>query len=195
MQKYKMDDGEDINLDDAPVLKEVIQKLDNKTIHNFRTKSSYLEFKMIVEICFKAMVPTQHWKRNHADLEISGMLQIADEALALILLENNYLEWQEIANGRSIDKDNRLTLYTNKGMRHNGTKKGWTCEGMKRFNTMFERLKLDRGKEESRKRETQLMEEWGSGRSGNRSNLDQDMPNLITAQEQPIITCTDFDYE
>ena len=150
---------------------------------------------MIVEICFKAMVHSQHWKRNHTDLEISGMLQIADEALALILLENNYIEWQEIANGRSIDKDNRLTLYTNKGMRNNRSKKGWSCEGMKRFNTMFETLRLNRQREESKQRETRLMEEWSLGRSRNRNKFDENMPDLATAEEERIITCTDFDYE
>ena len=196
MRKSKIHEDQDIDLEDAPILKPIIERLENNTIHLFRTEASYPEFKMIVEICYKAMIHSQHWKRNHTDLEISGMLQIADETLALIVLENNYLEWQEIANGRKVDKDNRLTKYTNKGLRHNGTKKGWTSNGMKRFNTIFERLKLDREKEESKLREKELMEDWCSRTTGRRGNhLVEEMPGLTDAEDIRVVTCTDFDYE
>ena len=194
LQKYK-DDNNAIALEDAPVLGEIVNRLDRMSIHKFRTEASFPEFKMIVDLCYKQMVHSQHWKRNHCDLEISGILQVADEALALLVLENNYKEWIEVANGRSVDKNERLTKYTNKGLRHNGTKKGWSIDGMKRFNTMFNTLKLERTKEVSKERENSLMQEWSTGRKGGGYYADSDMPDLASAQEERVVSASDFDYE
>ena len=194
LQKYKNEDNA-IDLEDAPVLSEVVDRLDRMAIHKFRTEATYPEFKMIVDLCYKQMVHSQHWKRNRCDLEISGILQVADEALSLLVLENNYKEWIEIANGRSVEKHERLTKYTNKGLRHNGTKKGWSLEGLKRFNTIFNTLKLERNKETSKERENMLMQEWSAGRKGDGYYADSEMPDLASAQEETVISASDFDYE
>ena len=39
------------------------------------------------------------------------------------------------------------------------------------------------------------MGEWSLGQSKNSNNFDENMPDLATAEEERIITCTDFDYE
>ena len=61
---------------------------------------------------------------------------------------------------------------------------------------MFDTLKLDRDKELSKQREQTLKKEWNSGRTRNRNNhRNDDMPDLNTAQEERIISFSDFDYE
>ena len=110
-------------------MKEIVKRIEDKKIEYYRTDATESEFKMIVEICLKPMVSSKHWKLNHKQLEVSGMTTNADEALALLVLENNYKEWIEKAKGNTIDPKNRLTKYTNQGIRHNGTKKGWSLKG------------------------------------------------------------------
>lgn len=143
------------------------------------------------------MVSSKHWKLNHKDLEISGMTTNADEALALLVLENNYKEWIEKAKGNAIDPKNRLTLYTNQGIRHNGTKKGWSLDGLRRFNEIFGEVKLQRAREVSREREKKLMEEWqaAGGDKRSRSGDEDEMPDLDRAEELKFVSMSDFDFD
>lgn len=178
------------------MLKYIKERLDKQSIEKYRTEGTYTEFKMIVNLCLKSMVSVKHWKRNKGQLEISGMVTVADEALALLVLENNIEEWIEKAKGNNIDKNNRLTKYTNKGIRHNGTRKGWCLEGLKRFNTIFKEIKLERDKETSRDREAKLLQEWGSdGSSNNRTEPEGQMEAMETAEEEIFVSESDFNYE
>ena len=69
------------------------------------------------------------------------------------MLENNCKEWIEKAKGKKIGKDSQLTKYTNLGIRHNGTRKGWSLQGLKRFNDTFKAVTLERQQETSKDRE------------------------------------------
>ena len=174
------------------MLNEIVKRVKDKKIETYRTDATENE------ICLKQMVSSKHWKLNHKDLEISGMTTNADEALALLVLENNYKEWIEKAKGNTIDPKNRLTLYTNQGIRHNGTKKGWSMDGLRRFNEIFSKVKLQRAREVSREREKKLMEEWqgaGGGTTGNRSGNEDEMPDLNRAEELKFVLMSDFDFE
>ena len=166
-------------------------------IENYRNEGTYQEFKTIVDLCLKNMVSAKHWKTNHSQIEVSGVVTHADEALALLVLENNLEEWIEKAKGNTIEKDNRLTKYTNLGTRHNGTKKGWSLQGLKRFNEIFKAVKLERQRETSKDREKKLMEEWNeSGRRGNRRSRGGDeMDDLRAAEEEKFVSMSDFDFE
>ena len=89
----------------------------------------------------------------------------SDEALTLLLLENSYDRWIDIykkADGkvskRRLDKNRQWhsdvrTLYTDGGIMyrlnsHNTTKpsksKGWTNEGIERFNVLCTKVRFDR---------------------------------------------------
>lgn len=185
-------------MESAPVLGEIKERLDKETIEKYRTEGTYNEFKAIVRICLKSMISAKHWKMNKARLELSGLMTVADEALALVILENNYKEWIEKAKGNKIDKKNRLTKYTNKGLRHNGTKKGWSLSGLKRFNTIFKAIKLEREREASKTREVQLLEEWKAKDDGTSTTNyagDGDMSEVEAAEQEMFVSESDFNYE
>ena len=70
---------------------------------------------------------------------------MSDEAFALLILENSYDLWDDIAqhDGEAGYKSQLKTLYTKNGA---GTKKyqGWAPEGITRFRALVEEVKKDR---------------------------------------------------
>ena len=168
-----MDENNKLELDDGSVLAEVLERLKTKSIDKFRNDGTYNEFKMIVSVSFPPMVSSKHWKRNKGELEVSNLLTVSDESLALIVLENNYEEWVERAMGKAVDKQNRKTKYTHGGQRKDGTRKGWSLEGRKRFNTIFTNIKIERDRLISKEREERLLKEWKS--EGNKKKKAQMM--------------------
>ncbi len=124
---------------------------------------------------------------------IKDLLTLSDESLALIILENNYEEWIDKAKGKAIDKANRKTKYTHGGQRNNGTRKGWSLEGRKRFNMIFKQVKVERERVESRQREDRLMKEWaGTTKTHKASENDE---NGLVEEEEQYNPMTDFEFE
>lgn len=120
------------------------------------------------------------------------LLTLSDEALSLIVLENTYEEWIDKAKGIEINKGKRKTKYTHGGQRNNGTRKGWSLEGRKRFNTIFTTVKVERGRAESRLREDRLMKEWAPKEKSTDSTNDK---NGLNEEEEVFQPMTDFDFE
>ena len=91
----------------------------------------------------------------------STLCTVSDEAFALLLLENNYDRWVDIyrlQKGEVTPKRGQKrrefesdvpTKYTKGGIVYNQTEKkedpkGWSSEGIKRFNELFDSVKQDR---------------------------------------------------
>jgi hypothetical protein len=97
---------------------------------------------------------------NAKDVKHS-LCTISDEAFALLLLENSYDRWLDIfcnnkgavmqrrgVKQRAFQSDTP-TLYTKGGIKYDKTDmrqsvKGWSDEGIARFNVLFEQVKRDR---------------------------------------------------
>ena len=109
----------------------------------------------------------------------------------------NILQSEKKAKGNKIDNKNRLTKYTNRGLRHNGTRKGWSLSGLKRFNTIFKAIKLEREREASKTREVQLLDEYKAGDNDGRSHNrgDEDMSEDEAAEQEVFVSESDFNYE
>lgn len=158
-------------------------------------------FQLCAEICFPCMVPNQTWKNNHQHVLLSKIVTIADEALALVVLENNFLEWIEIAKGNEIDKKSRKTKYTHGGVNHDGTKKGWTLEGKLRFNCIFDEVQRQRETRTSKQLEARIKAIWYDANPKNVKNSntsDADMSDAARAleiEEAQYVPRTDFDLE
>ena len=158
-------------------------------------------FRLCAELCFPWMVSKQTWKNNHQHVAISSLITIADEALALLILENNYLEWMELAKGKEIDKDTRLTKYTHGGINSDGTKKGWTLEGKLRFNYIFDATKKERDKRNSKQMEAHIQKIWYDANPANRRSInredngDPEAAKQLEIQEAQYVPRTDFDLE
>lgn len=194
--KRHLNENNKLELDDGSVLSEVLERLEKKKIQNFRTDGTYNEFKMIVSVAFPPMVSCKHWKRNRGELEVSNLLTVSDESLALIVLENNHEEWIDLAMGKELDKKKRKTKYTHAGQRKDGTRKGWSLEGRKRFNMIFTAIKTKRDRAMSREREERLLKEWRKEDSKKKDSTDGTNQAVDkNNEEEQYVPMTDFDFD
>ena len=157
-------------------------------------------FKICAELCFPWMVNKQTWKNNHQHVTLSNIITIADEALALVILENNFLEWIELAKGNEIDKKSRLTKYTHGGSNKDGTRKGWTLEGKLRFNKIFDETQVEREKRVSKQMESRIKTMWYNEDPSNKkkTNSNKEMSTEeqdLQLREAQYVPRTDFDLE
>ena len=91
-------------------------------------------------MCYPTMVGNQKWKIRHTEGLLRTLITEADEALAAVIFENNFEEWDMLARGFEIDKNKRLTRYTHGGEESGGARKGWSIEGKERYNDMFDAI-------------------------------------------------------
>lgn len=179
----------------------LMKLLDEDRIHKIRDTNDTDLFKLCAEICFPCLVSKITWKNNHQHVVLSKLITIADESLALLILENNYMEWIEIAKGNEIDrKAPRLTKYTHGGINKDGTKKGWSLEGKIRFNTVFDEIQIQRDKRSSKELEVRVKESWYNSNPSNQvdnngSNSSADNGDSTAMEEAAYIPRTDFDLE
>lgn len=165
-------------------MREIIDLLGNEEIHLIREKGSIEAFQLFAEICYPQLVGKQKWKVRHQHCALSSLLTEADEALAALILENNFLEWKMKAKGLAINKDQRLTKYTHGGVDAKGTRKGWSLEGRERFNILFDEIDRLRKSVDCKTLEKNLMEGWKKGMTGGKRKrgLDDDGINENVAQ-------------
>ena len=181
-------------------ISDLIKCLENGEIHEVRAKGNIEMFKICAELCFSAIANKQTWKNNHQHVALSTIITIADEALALVILENNFVEWIEIAKGNEIDKKSRLTKYMHGGTNRDGTRKGWTLEGKLRFNTIFDETQIEREKRASKQMEARIKDMWYNEDPANQK---KNKPNKeMSTEEQELemreaqyVPRTDFDLE
>ena len=164
----------------------LLQRAIDKKVEFVRSEGSYEEFKLCAELCFSNVKTREFWKNNCSRVPVSKFITVADEALTLLILENNCEEWiaqVELKETQNPAKKRRLTRYTGKGRKVDGTKKGWTLEGKKRFNDIFDVIKNQRKLETSTSRESNMMKEWGGAaeekslrlRAGATSNKEEEI--------------------
>ena len=150
--------------DDDAFFTYVIGAIKEKRIHKLRTTAPMKTFKRYCELCLPVIVGKQHWKMNRAMVGIRALATVADEALIAIILENNINEWIELARRGKINTKKRLTLYTHGGTDSKGRKKGWSLNGLKRYNTLHEEVKIERRAENADGIEECLKEMWKTER-------------------------------
>ena len=200
LKKHINDRGELAYPHRSPI-SDLIKCLEDGEIHLIRSKNDDELFKLCAELCFPWMVNKQSWKNNHQHVAISTIITIADETLALLVLENNFLEWIELAKGNEINKKSRMTKYTHGGSNKDGTKKGWTLEGKLRFNKIFDQTQIEREKRESKQMEARIKTMWYNENPMNQRNNNSTNNETSTEEqdlelrEQLYVPRTDFDLE
>ena len=183
----------------SPIL-DLIKCLENGEIHEIRAKGNIEMFKICAELCFSAIANKQTWKNNHQHVALSNIITIADEALALVILENNFAEWIELTKGNEIDKKRRLTKYTHGGQNGDSAKKGWTLEGKLRFNEIFDKTQKEREKRISKQMEARIRKRWydedpSNRKKNNGKKLTLNEEQELEMREAQYVPRTDFDLE
>ena len=176
-----IDQEEDDHDEDCPI-KEICDLVENDNIHLIREKGSISANVLYCEMCYPVMVGKQKWKVRHADCLLRSLVTEADEALAAVILENNFEEWKLLSRGFEIDKDARKTKYTHGGKDNSeGTRKGWSLEGKQRYNHMFDAIsRLRQDQNHGEKLESDMNKIWKNTSRANKRKRTDD----INAEEE-----------
>jgi len=135
--------------------------LRKKKIHLCRKEGSKEMFKLLSEVTFAPMISREMWKLNYTSVPISALLTVADEAFALLTMENNVDEWMMLLkHGKDSETKGKHTIYTSQGENKDGTKKGWTLDGKVRFNSIYDSVVLERNTNHTKELEKELQERW-----------------------------------
>ena len=161
---------------DCPI-NEIRALVKNDNIHLIREKGSIRANMLYCEMCYPVMVGKQKWKIRHTDCTLRSLVTEADEALAAVILENNFEEWDMLSRGNELDKDNRKTKYTHGGKDNSeGTRKGWSLEGKQRYNDMFDAIsRLRQDQNYGEKLEYEMNQKWKETSRANKRKQTDDM--------------------
>ena len=151
---------------DKPFAKLVVRARSNLT-HEVRKDGSEDEFEKMTDVFLRVCVPDIVWRRNHLNLPLSNFITYADEAFALLSLENNVDEWVDrLVKKNETTKKGTLTKWTGLKGKSNGNKnkkvktRGWSTAGGRRYNKIYHAVKRLRKEQLSIKMERELMEKW-----------------------------------
>ena len=109
-------------------------------------ENSYMVF---CDVVLAQIVGKHDWKVNSGRKKLSEYVTTSNEAFGLLLLENSWTTWKEMAgNADSGQYISNKPLYTLNGA---GTKKngGWKPEGWLRFNELAKMVQEDRNNDVS----------------------------------------------
>ena len=161
-----------LELKEETNLGKLVTRVMNGRIEQVRVEGTLEELRLCAEMCFSATMSHDRWKLNKSSLEISKLMTVADEALAMLILENNIEEWQKqleqgeigkrnkLAPGTTPNRKRSLTKYTSTKNKSNGTRSGWSLDGRKRFNEMYDAVTLARLSAFNKDRERFLKNDW-----------------------------------
>lgn len=173
------------NFDEQSPIANIVTRLRSRTIEKLRREGNNEDFKVLCEIGFAPMVSKDTWKLNCMEVKVSTLLTVADEAFALVTMENNIEEWMQLeVHGKELVQKGALTRYTSQGTNKDGTKKGWTLEGKKRFNELYDAVILERRTKRSDSKETYVMAEWKKEGGNRRKRLGDGNDDESTTQEE-----------
>lgn len=167
---------------DSP-LNKIIHRAINNSTHDIRKDANKEEFEEIAQVILKICVPDIVWRRNYLNLPLSKFITVADEAFALVCLENNVDEWIQnmFYKNERTTKKGMLTKWTGLkgGEKLGGNKtRGWNVDGMRRYNDIYLSIKKLRKTKKSMTLETELLAKLkrneGAVGSGNTDDMNSD---------------------
>jgi len=103
-------------------------------------------FETFVEVCLVHMIGKRTWREKKFCMHISSLFTPADEALAVVLMENNAEDWRTVAKDsdrKNVSRQNRKRKYTHQKVKAGelDSGKGWAWVGIKRYNKILKKVK------------------------------------------------------
>ena len=93
------------------------------------------------------IVGKKTWEDKTRDTAMSTVASVTDEAFLLLVMENSWSVWKQMANNDSgelpLHEQRQLPLYTGTPG-GSGRNEGWGDKGMKRFNELCRKIEKDR---------------------------------------------------
>ena len=107
------------------------------------------------------------WKKNYLGRGLSDFTTIADEALAMVIVENIAPDLLELAKDTQSSMPLMVSRKTSKAKftksrsdTRKGTQHGWSLEGVKRYNELFFEIQQRRQDEGAKQLEKELMQSF-----------------------------------
>ena len=115
-------------------------------------KTVYFAF---IEYFVSAVIGRKRYKQNRCDNHLSKYVTPSDEALAIILFDNNIDTWMDQAKHNLTKSGEVKPKYTNGGsskgeVASSRKYQGWSEEGLKKFNELHGMIKRDRASPHAR---------------------------------------------
>jgi hypothetical protein len=101
-------------------------------------------FAAFVHYALSHTIKKSSWRLGRNKTFVSQLFTKYDEALALLILENNSAGITDIVEGVATDKKTIKTRYTCRGFKKSDGGRGWTEEGMMRFSELTEIVESSR---------------------------------------------------
>ena len=120
--------------------------LQDNIISQLRTHRDYYGPWFFDKIVVSIVVGKSNWIRVRKTERFSNLVTVSDEAFALLVLENGYAYWldkfKKYGTGSKINDEFKYTKRENQGSQT----KGWTKDGIDRYNVLCKLVKEDRDK-------------------------------------------------
>jgi len=126
-----------------------------------RRGKNYAVYYDFIDHFVSLVVGKRNYNRINYKQQISEFASPSDEALAILMLENNYTRWVDMAKRGDTTRSTILPQYTNGGVSEgdvasNRQYQGWSDAGLDRFNVLFRLVKEDRASDVGRQFEIEF---------------------------------------
>ena len=185
----------------APALSRVLSIIDNDVKEIYSDEGAFASF---IYYCLSTTIKRGTWRVGRNKKLVSLLFTPYDEALALLILENNCIGIKDlVANGPPADKKKKIkTKYTCKGNARKGDsgghgKKadgghGWTKAGMRRFVELTKVVEDSRAHGKRMSLEQRIKDSYVMRRTngGGDEEDDDDDDDDYDSDSEPVIVCT-----
>ena len=128
--------GKDIPIhQELPTMEDIL-----KLRRSPRNKNTNTTFNFVVEYLAGPVLGQRKWKTERCYKPLSEVMTVSDEAFMLLLLENQYDMWKDAETTR-VGRGKYTDNVKNKKFC------GWSNDGIRRFNQLFEDVKANRDKQ------------------------------------------------
>ena len=118
-------------------------------------------FDTFVNYCLINFTTSLNWRYKSYNTNISEIFSESDEGLCMLILENNAEDFLKVnSTGCALSRKDSRTKYTkSKGVK-NAKFKGWNRNGIKRFNFLVSKVKINRATGQSKELEEGLKDKY-----------------------------------
>ncbi|MCP4748034.1 MAG: hypothetical protein GY874_18140 [Desulfobacteraceae bacterium] len=127
---------------------------DEDHYRNLRTHEDPKLFEVFVDFCLIHLLSCLNWRWQSYSDTVSNMFTSSDEALAMLLLENNAADLLLCFNsGAKVSRKQSKPKYTKISQSTNIKFQGWSRKGIKRFNELLKTVTANRKLDVCKERE------------------------------------------
>jgi hypothetical protein len=155
----------------AVALPRVLSYVEGNLSDLFNDQEAFAAF---VHYALSTTIKKSSWRLGRNKKLVSQLFTKYDEALALLILENNCAGIKEIVEKGAADKKTIKTKYTCRGFKKSDGGRGWTERGMMRFSEIVELVECARNHVARADNERKIKESYLVKRQNNDSDSADD---------------------